>query len=434
MSLSSEQQINAWQTATGQNKLKTILIYLGLSLGFTLVFSINTKVYADLGQAQLIEGWERLNHCFESFRKREQNQGTIRISHFGDSHIIADFWTGEMRQKLQKRFGDGGRGFVLGGEMWRSYGQRHIWHYTEGEWEVTNLKRGRDTGIFGPGGAALICSKLNCFTGVATREDQLSSRFDILDIFTLGSSISASYKLYIDQRLHGELNSFSPWLKIQKHRVHLPLAHHKVQVSPSDENHDLWLFGFSLQNSQGGLIYDSIGLNGSQAKHLLKNNDRSLQNIVQHLQSQLIVISFGINELFDRNYDRVEYNKNLDLLLSILRDPRQGYSSKFDCILTGPFAALKRGKEPPELDEIYKIQRRLSNKYGCAFWDARAAMGGSIRPWQRRKRARKDGVHLSRLGYYRIATLFEESLMLSYHQWQSAKSKYQQAVQMQSAP
>lgn len=413
-----------------QTSYSILCLFVGLIVGTAKV----SKVYAELGQAQLIEGWERLEHCFEGFKEREQQRGTIRISHFGDSHIIADFWTGEMRQKLQKHFGDGGRGFVLGGEMWRSYGQRHIWHYTQGEWEVSNLKRGRDTGVFGPGGAALICSKSSCFTGVATRENKWASRFDILDVYTLGSSLSASYKLYIDQKLYGNMNSFSPWLSIRKHRVHLPLSHHKVQVSPSDEQHELWLFGFSLQNSQGGLIYDAIGLNGSQAKHLLKNNDRSLQNIPQLLQSQLIIISFGINELFDRNYNRSDYAKSLDLLLSILRDPTHEYSSKFDCLLTGPFAALRRGKEPLELDEIYKIQRKLSNKYGCAFWDARAAMGGSIRPWQRRKKARKDGVHLSRLGYYRIASLFEESLMLSYQQWLGSQSNYQQAAQIQTAP
>ena len=390
--------------------------------------------FGDLGQAQLIEGWERLENCFEGFRDREQKQGTVRISHIGDSHIIADFWTGEMRQKLQERFGDGGRGFVLGGEMWRSYGQRHIWHYTEGEWTVTNLKRGRDTGVFGPGGAALICDKLDCLTGVETREKQWAARFDTLDIFTLGSGLGTYYNLYIDQKLYDTINNFSPWLGIHRHRVHLPLSHHKVQVSPSHDQSELWLFGFSLQNSQGGLIYDSIGLNGSQAKHLLKNTDRSLQSIVKLLKSHLLVISFGINEIFDRGYDRSDYAKNLDLLLSILRDPTLEYSDRFDCLLTGPFAALKRGSPPPELDEVYQIQRTLSNKYGCAFWDAREAMGGSIRPWQKRKRARKDGVHLSRQGYQRIATLFEESLMLSYHQWLSAKAKFQQAPQMQSPP
>jgi len=48
-------------------------------------------------------------------------------------------------------------------------------------------------------------------------------------------------------------------------------------------------------------------------------------------------------------------------------------------------------------------------------------MGGSIRPWQRIKFARKDGVHLSRRGYQRIADLFEQSLLITYERWKRAQ-------------
>ncbi len=394
------------------------LLLLSSAIAIT---SGKSAAHAELGGAVVIEGLHHLEHIFTALQAREQGRGSARITHIGDSHIIADFWTGEMRTRLQNRFGDGGRGFVLGGEMWRSYGQRHIWHYTEGEWTVTNLKRGRDTGVFGPGGAALICGKESCITGVGTREGHDASRFDTLDVFTLGSGLGGKYELKVDGRKVGRRSTFSPWLNVLRHRFLLTLSHHKVQITPVEQRGEIWLFGFSLKNSQGGLIYDSIGLNGSQAKHLLKNSNHALQTGLRQLDSQLLIFSFGINEIFDRRYNRDEYAMHLELLLQAIRSPSLP-SPQSDCLLTGPFAAIRRGKAPPELDEVYEIQRRLSEKYGCAFWDTRSSMGGSLRPWQRVNFARKDGVHLSRKGYRRIARLFEESLSLSFAEWKRSLS------------
>lgn len=386
------------------------------------VMSSPSLSFAELGQAIEIEGASSLDPLFRAMEKRELGEGGhVRMTHIGDSHIIADFWTGEMRSKLQAQFGDGGRGFVLGGEMWRSYSQRHIWHYTEGEWTVTNLKRGQDFGVYGPGGAALICSKESCLTGVETREGQEASQFDTLDIFTLGSGQGGRYKVLLDGKHLANARNFSPWLNVLRHRFYVPLSHHKVQVAPLGDRGELWLFGFSLKNSRGGLIYDAIGLNGSQAKHLLRNHKRALQTGLLHLESQVIILSFGINELFDTGFESTKYEAHLRILMENLRE-KESSLHQTPCLLTGPFAALRRGMPPKELDEVYQIQRALSSEFGCAFWDARSAMGGSIRPWQQVNFARKDGVHLSRKGYQRIATLFEESILMSYRTWKRSKS------------
>lgn len=411
-------KVNQWLSFRRSNRVYLSLSLLGMA--FSYYGHSPLSAHAQLGQPLVLENWQLLENTFNGLNKREKQTGSLRMTHIGDSHIIADFWTGEMRTRLQKRFGDGGRGFVLGGEMWRSYGQRHIWHYTQGEWEVTNLKRGRDTSVFGPGGAALICAKSSCITGIETREGQRAAHFDILDVFTLGHGQGGYYKLNIDHKDVSEHNTFSPWLTVLRQRTWLPLRAHKVQISPTRKTGEVWLFGFSLKNSQGGLIYDSIGLNGSQAKHLLKNHDEALRTAFHLLDSQLLIISFGINEVFDRHFKLETYTRYLHLLMSALRNEASPHKN-IECLLTGPFAARRRGRSPPELEDIYKVQRQISVKYGCAFWDSRAAMGGSIKPWQKRKLARKDGVHLSRKGYSRIAELFEKSLLLSYEEWKTQK-------------
>lgn len=394
---------------------------------------------AEPGSPIPIERAELLAPLFQALNEREDGRGLVRITHVGDSHIIADFWTGEMRERLQRRFGDGGRGFVLGGKMWRSYSQRHIFHKSEGDWEMTNLKRGRDSGVFGPGGAALICANKACRTQVETRQGQRASKFNQLEVYTLGHSQGGEYALAIDQRSYGSVSTFSPWLTVQRHRLTLSLSAHRVELSPVGDRGEVWLFGFSLVNTAGGLIYDSIGLNGAQAKHLLKNGDVHLRRALSLLESQLLVISFGINELFDRSYEPQQYRRDLNAVLNALRGPSAGASAERPCLLTGPFTALRGGSEPNALLGMYEIQRELSAQYGCALWDARAAMGGNLRPWQRLKLARRDGVHLSRHGYRRVAQLFTESLLLSWEEWretQRARERSQRSVrpQLSSTP
>lgn len=383
--------------------------------------------WADPGRPTVIERLELLDTFFQSLSRRQRGEGLVRITHVGDSHIIADFWTGEMREKMQRLFGDGGRGFVLGGKMWRSYGQRHISHKSEGAWEVTNLKRGRDMGVFGPGGAALICSDSSCTTQIETRSGQRASRFDQLKIYTFGNSQGGDFTVTVDQKYQSNFSTFTPWLRVQEHHVPLSLGAHQVSLSPVSSEREVWLLGFSLMNSEGGLIYDSIGLNGAQAKHLLKNSDENLRRAFSLLDPQLLVISFGINELFDRGYNATEYRRDLNAVLSALRrsaaDSSPSSIDQSACLLTGPFTALRGGREPPELQEVYQIQRELSEKYRCALWDARAAMGGDLRPWQRAKLARRDGVHLSRHGYRRIAELFTESILMSWEIWRSQRAE-----------
>ena len=408
-----------------------------VSVAVAMINIMATSVaQAELGKPVIIEHAERLDEFLSRLDERRQGRGQVRMTHIGDSHIIADFWTGEMRERLQKRFGDGGRGFVLGGEMWRSYSQRHIRHRSRGEWEVTQLKRGRDMGIFGPGGAALICDDPECITTIETKTDQRSADFDRVDIFTLGHGQGGRFKVEIDQQEHKEFDTFSPWLSVQRHQLEVELGSRRVSVSPLDHGSEVWLFGFSLTDSRGGLIYDSIGLNGAQAQHLLKNTDRALVQSFDLLDTQLVILSYGINELFDRSYDSIAYQEQLKYLLGVLRGVKEKApsSQRTNCLLTGPFAALQRGREPKELDRMYEIQRELSDRFGCAFWDARAAMGGDLRPWQRAKIARRDGVHLSRKGYYRVAELFEESLLLTLADWRSRRASRTSSHSVGSQP
>lgn len=77
---------------------------------------------------------------------------TINILHIGDSHIQADFLTREIRNSLQKRFGNAGRGLVFPYRITRSNESYDYRSSTNAAWKwetVRGRKRDFESGISG---------------------------------------------------------------------------------------------------------------------------------------------------------------------------------------------------------------------------------------------------------------------------------------------
>src|SRR6185369_5413348 len=81
----------------------------------------------------------------------------VRILWFGDSHAQADFWTGTLRAALQKRFGDGGIGYVYVGAKEYRHDQMKL--SIDGKWGPRPKKPSTvvpsGDGIYGLGGVLL---------------------------------------------------------------------------------------------------------------------------------------------------------------------------------------------------------------------------------------------------------------------------------------
>ncbi len=78
-----------------------------------------------------------LRAFFQQLQQREDEpgNGTVRIMQWGDSHTAADMFTGELRARMQARFGDGGVGFTYAGHPFAGYrilgsgrGESGSWH------------------------------------------------------------------------------------------------------------------------------------------------------------------------------------------------------------------------------------------------------------------------------------------------------------------
>nr|MDP9114801.1 hypothetical protein [Acidobacteriota bacterium] len=111
--------------------------------------------------AQLpVENAAALVPFFEQLYRQQHGEltGPLRALHYGDSHVAADEWTGDIREHLQMTFGDGGSGYSIAGRPWNSYRRLDVKSGSTRGWHSDGLVGRSGDGIYGLGGVSMSTS------------------------------------------------------------------------------------------------------------------------------------------------------------------------------------------------------------------------------------------------------------------------------------
>ena len=93
----------------------------------------------------LDDGGGALDHFYAALQTEDEGHGDVqvRIVHYGDSPTTADLITGDARQILQSRFGNGGPGFLLIARPWAWYGHTGTELQASG-WKIAPASQSRE--------------------------------------------------------------------------------------------------------------------------------------------------------------------------------------------------------------------------------------------------------------------------------------------------
>src|SRR5690606_7454781 len=133
----------------------------------------------------------------------------------------------------------------------------------------------------------------------------------------------------------------------------------------------------------------------------------------------LVTFAYGTNEATDADRSIDSYEAGLREVIAKV----QRVAPKAACLLMGPGDFPMPGEggswmPRPRVSEIIEVQRAVAADMGCAFWDARAFMGGemSMTRWAASDppMARDDHIHFTRRGYVRLGMGLVDAMMVAF--------------------
>lgn len=347
--------------------------------------------------------------------KKNPSPSTVRMVMLGDSHIAADYITGPIRDRLQDRFGDAGRGFTHADQPW-GFGGRRARAGFSGWKRLRIVDRPELGGPYGFSGFALESEKKGAKVNYVLGEKETRVR-----IFFEKHAKSSAFEVRADGVVLERIDARSKERTGTAQEIAVPPrkkpAKKKerfleiVALGPG-----VWIQGISFETGKGGVFFDSIGPVGADAKVYLQIDRRSFREQLAALSPDLVVLMVGGN-------DAMKIRKGWTDLARVTNDHRQlidllrEAAPAAECLIWSPMDAGQKsgGKVVGKamIDEVRAMQRAVAEEKGCAFWDLLESMGGpgSIGRWSASGLINKDLVHPRKRGADLIGRGFSEAFL-----------------------
>ncbi|MGB3946958.1 MAG: GDSL-type esterase/lipase family protein [Bacteroidia bacterium] len=403
-----------------------------------LLFSSNACIYAQSADTLSYKQYpfikESLNRIendsltMQFFYKKLYNlqdskKGRIDIVHIGDSHIQADHFSGLIRQKMQLRFGNAGRGLIFPYRVAKSNEPASYKTSTNVVWDSKRnvfYEKPLPIGISG-------------FT-IETNDTSAEINLTVKDQPNLGYAFT-KFTLFQEKGLRNyditicdEWNCEQGVFKaidttkssfISEMRFNKPVRQIVLRNKVTDTTHQkaTRIYGMLLENDSAGVLYNMIGVNGAEYRHYTQSKYFIQQ--LSHLNADLVILSMGTNEGFAAGFDKVVFYKQIDSLVTSI----QKACPNATLLLTTPADSFKRSKKGrvknPNMLEARVTIINYCIQHQIAYWDLYEIMGGygSMAKWFTAQLSAKDKVHFNGKGYQIQGNLFYHALMKSFEDY-----------------
>ena len=365
---------------------------------------------AEIERAAALAGYFEALRAFPT-AEAEAGPRLLRIAFFGDSHTAAGFWTGRLRSHLQERFGDGGPGLVLPARPWRGYPRADLEQVFNRRWAAESLRNAEASGRVGLTGAALEIPEAERLV--------LRGAFGSFRLHLLGPE-GREPRVALPE-IPPELPQPEPIPMADRQRLPVggelllrilePLAPGPFSALSIGLPEGMRLLGVDLRSGRPGAVLDELGLNGAELLDLEKWDPALRAALLLDARPALVVLAFGTNDLGHRNLDGAAYRARAARLLREIKE-----ASGAPVLLVGPLDRMGRRRRGQNLKlgakTVIAAMREACADAGCAFWNAKAAMGGegSIQRWRKQRLAQRDLVHLTVGGYQKLGDLLLKAL------------------------
>lgn len=362
--------------------------------------------------------------AFESFYRKfdsliNYRKGQLRIYHIGGSHIQADIYSNKMRTYLNTFWPglSGARGLIFPFTLAETNNPYNYRVEGYGTWEAHRNVIKKDTVTLGLLGISVDTKdSLAGFKIYYREKETMRYLHDKIKIYhnvkNTSYKVEFGYPELIKEVIVDSVTGFTQFILTKE----IDTAFFRITRVKSDTSRFI-TYGVELMNSEPGVVYNSIGVNGASLPNYLRCQDFEKQ--LSQLPPDLFIFSVGTNDAnvpFE-DFDTAVYRKNLeDLIQRILK-----VNPNTAILLTVPNDAYYYKKYPNKnVARIREVVIGLSAKYGFGVWDFYGVMGelGSSMTWYKEGLMHKDRIHFTWEGYNLKGDLFFEAFLKFMHEFE----------------
>jgi GDSL-like lipase/acylhydrolase family protein len=365
---------------------------------------------------------------YEKIYQLEQKKITrINIAHIGDSHIQADLLSGSVRQKMQLKFGNAGRGFIFPYRVAKSNEPQSYKSITNVTWEAKrNVFYDKPLPV-GVGGFTIETSdslaEINLLVKDQPKLDYAFTKFTLFHDKGLGNfDITVCDDLNCEV---GKISSLSkstnPFVSELKFNKPIRQIYLRNKISDTTNQRSTRIYGMLVENDSAGVLYNMIGVNGAEYRHYVMSKYFIQQ--LSYLSSDLIILSLGTNEAFSAGFDKDVFARSVDSLIVSIRASNPNAS----VLISTPADSYRKSRKGRVKNPDMKLAKETLITYclqhNIAYWDLYEIMGGygSMGKWYAMKLSAKDRVHFSGKGYQIQGDLLYNALIQGYEKYKAKK-------------
>jgi lysophospholipase L1-like esterase len=348
--------------------------------------------------------------------ERHEPGAVVTVLHYGDSPTTADLITADVRSMLQARFGDAGHGIYLIAKPWAWYDHRGISSSSSG-WTIDPATlHGQRDGWYGLGGVSFTGNP-GAWSKVILRE-QGQTR---LTLHYAGLPGGGRVVIETDGSLLATLDTSMP-RKIAAHESwKIPSTTREIAIRV--EGAPVRLFCFEFDKDSTGVVYSSIGLNGTWAGVLASyTNGPHWAERLQEAHPDLVVLSYGTNESGYGNYLDSTYSKDYR---EILRRIKAALPETPVLVMSPMDRGAREGGGAigtiQTLPRLIHLQSVMAAEKNLAFFNTFEAMGGegTMGRWYQAepRLVSADFIHPLPSGARIVGTLLFQAMIDGYNAW-----------------
>ena len=195
----------------------------------------------------------------------------------------------------------------------------------------------------------------------------------------------------------------------------LPMSSNQVTILPCNKQSEYNLSGVVVENDRPGVIYHTIGVNGTKVSDY--NKYPLFFEQLPSLGADLIVISLGTNEAFNKWTTPYYVSQMQEFIDKIKKN-----NPKSIILLMTPPPSLFKRRTPNTFVEGYG--EAMKGLKGCVVWDLLNKLGGVQAPLNKdfAPLMAKDKVHYTREGYEKQGEFFSTDFLAAYDNYVKSRT------------